>query len=286
MPEQAAVATDPVATDPVATGPVAREPVATDRLVIITRPRAQADALAQAVRESGRTALILPLLQIGAVDDTAPLKAALARLRDFALVAFVSPNAIDAAFAHLDGWPPEVALAVVGEGSRAALARHGVAAPGFTIFSPLDAAHSDSEHLLQSLDLAAFHGRRVLIVRGDGGRELLADALRGAGAEVEAVAAYRRSTPVLTAELAAQLRALLAQPNDWIITSSEALRGLAGLVAALGGDAGAWQQRFQQQRLVVPHARIAATAHALGLRHVTLTGSGDARLLAALQSQE
>jgi len=256
-----------------------------DRIVVVTRPRAQADGLAQAVRASGRTAEILPLLEIGPVDDPAPLRAALARLHDFAMVVFVSPNAVDAGFAYLDGWPLAVPLAVVGEGSRAALARHGVAAPGYTIHSPLDAARSDSEHLLQNLDLAAFAGRRVLIVRGDGGRELLADALRAAGATVEKVAAYRRRTPVLTPELGARLRALLAQPNDWIITSSEALRGLAGLVDALAPESGDIHARFRQQRLVVPHARIAETAHALGLRHVTLTGSGDARLLAALQSQ-
>ena len=254
-------------------------------IVVITRPLGQADGLAQAVRASGRTAEILPLLEIAPVDDPAPLRAALAGLPDYALVAFVSPNAIDAAFAHVSSWPSQVPLAVVGEGSRAALARHGVAAPGYTVHSPRDSAHSDSEHLLQNLDLATFSGRRVLIVRGDGGRELLADALRAAGATVEAVAAYRRSTPVLTQELAARLRALLAQPNDWIITSSEALRGLAGLVEALEPENDNWRLRFRQQRLVVPHARIAETAHALGLRHVTLTGSGDARLLAALQSQ-
>lgn len=256
-----------------------------DRIVIVTRPRAQADGLAQAVRASGRTAEILPLLEIGPVDDPAPLRAALARLHDYAMVVFVSPNAVNAAFAYVDGWPPEVPLAVVGEGSRAALARHGVAAPGYTIHSPLDAAQSDSEHLLLNLDLAAFAGRRVLIVRGDGGRELLADALGAAGATVEKVAAYRRSTPVLTPELGARLRALLAQPNDWIITSSEALRGLAGLVDALAPGSDDIQSQFRRQRLVVPHARIAETAQALGLRHVTLTGSGDARILAALQSQ-
>ncbi|MGF6275426.1 uroporphyrinogen-III synthase [Massilia sp. UYP11] len=263
-------------------------PPARARVVVITRPRAQADDLAQAVRQVGRTAEVLPLLEIAPVDDPAPLRAALAALHDYALAVFVSPNAVDAAFAHLDAWPPAVPLAVVGEGSRAALARHGVAAPGHTIHSPLDPARSDSEHLLQTLDLGGLAGRRVLIVRGDGGRELLADALRAAGATVEAVAAYRRTTPSLTDELAARLRALLAQPNDWIITSSEALRGLAGLVAALGPPPlrAQFQAQFERQRLVVPHARIAETAHALGLRHVTLTGSGDARLLAALQSQE
>lgn len=256
------------------------------RVVVITRPRAQAEALAQAVTDSGRTAVVLPLLEIEPVDDAAPLQAALAALEEYALVAFVSPNAIDAAFAHIDAWPSNVPVAIVGDGSRAALARHGVTGDAFAIFSPADSAHSDSEHLLLSLDLAACAGRRVLIVRGDGGRELLADALRAAGARVEAVAAYRRAIPDLTPELAARLRALLAQPNDWIITSSEALRGLAGLVRSLEDNGGgAWMPQLLQQRLIVPHARIADTAHALGLEHVILTGSGDARLLAALQSQ-
>lgn len=259
----------------------------TARVVVVTRPRAQADALAQAVSASGRTAVLLPLLEISPVEDAAPLRAALAGLDRFALVAFVSPNAIDAAFAHIDAWPVAVPVAIVGDGSRAALARHGMTGDTFTIFSPADSAHSDSEHLLQRLDLAAYAGKRVLIVRGDGGRELLADALRAAGARVEPVAAYRRATPVLTAELTARLRALLAQPNDWIITSSEALRGLAGLVQAIDNDGGdALLPRLMQQRLIVPHARIAQTARDLGLEHVRLTGSGDARLLAALQSEE
>jgi len=255
--------------------------------VVITRPRQQAGALAQAVAALGRTPVLLPLLEIAPLDDPAPLRVALADLVDSAdpaaLVAFVSPNAIDAAFAQIGAWPLSVPVAIVGEGSRAALARHGVASPAYTIFSPADSAHSDSEHLLASLDLAALKGRRVLIVRGDGGRELLADALRAAGARVEAVTAYRRSVPVLDQELGARLRALLAQPNDWIITSSEALRGLARLVEQL--DPAGGMGALRAQRLIVPHARIAASARALGLMQVTETGSGDARLLAALQSQ-
>ena len=251
--------------------------------VVITRPRAQADALARAVADIGRTPVLLPLLEIAPVDDPAPLRAALADLPAYAMVAFVSPNAVDAAFAHIVAWPPGVALAVVGEGSRAALARHGLTDANVTIYSPRDSAHSDSEHLLASLDLDLFKGRRVLIVRGDGGRELLADSLRAAGSEVEAVTAYRRRVPPLTPELAGRLRALLARPNDWIITSSEALRGLDALVRELDP---ALAPALREQHLIVPHARIADTARALGMDRITLTGSGDARLLAALQSQE
>jgi uroporphyrinogen-III synthase len=252
--------------------------------VVITRPRAQADELARAVAALGRTPVVLPLLEISPLDDQSALAATLARLADYALVAFVSPNAIDAAFEHVRQWPAQVTLAVLGEGSRAALARHGVSAAGATIVSPPDPAHSDSEHLLATLDLPAFAGRRVLIVRGENGRELMAEAFRAAGALVETVAAYRRGVPALTPELAATLRSLLAQPNDWIITSSEALRGLLDLLQQLDPDQAVAQ--MQHQHLIVPHARIAETARALGLARITLTGSGDERLLAALQSRE
>ena len=253
------------------------------RQVIITRPRAQGQALAKAVAALGRTPVLLPLLEIAPLADQSQLAAALADLPRYALVAFVSPNAIDAAFAHIEQWPRQVALAVLGEGSRAALARHGLDANNATILGPLDPTRSDSENLLASLDLAALAGKQVLIVRGDAGRELMADGFRGAGAQVSVVPAYRRSVPALSPELAVQLRALLAAPNDWIITSSEALRGLFGLLAEPGD---AFLLQMQQQHVIVPHARIAATAQALGLAQVTLTGSGDERLLAALQSQK
>ena len=254
--------------------------------VVITRPRAQAEGLAQAVAALGRTPVLLPLLDIAPLADPSALQAALAGLDSFALVAFVSPNAIDAALAHLPerlaAWPRQVALAVLGEGSRAALARHGLTEANATILGPQDPTRSDSENLLASLDLAALRGKRVLIVRGESGRELMAEGFRAAGAEVSVVPAYRRSVPRLTPELAATLRGLLLEPNDWLLTSSEALRGLFDLLRQADPSLVA---KMQQQHVIVPHARIAETAKALGLAHVTLTGSGDERLLAALQSR-
>ena len=251
--------------------------------VIITRPRAQAGALAAQVAALGREVVLLPLLEIFPLPDQSALIAALADLARYAMVAFVSPNAIDAAFAHIKQWPAGVALAVLGEGSRAALARHGLDGSNATIVSPSDPARSDSENLLQTLDLAALAGQQVLIVRGESGRELMADGLRAAGAIVTTVAAYRRSVPQLTPELRAQLLALLERDNDWIITSSEALRGLLALVGQLGAPAAV--AKMQQQHVIVPHARIAESAKALGLARLTLCGSGDERLLAALQSR-
>jgi uroporphyrinogen-III synthase len=230
--------------------------------VVITRPRAQAEGLAQAVAALGRTPVLLPLLEIAPLADQSALRAVLAGLDNYALVAFVSPNAIDAALAHLQerlaAWPRQVALAVLGEGSRAALARHGLTEANATIVGPQDPTRSDSEN------------------------ELMAEGFRAAGAEVDVVPVYRRSVPALTPELASTLRGLLLEPNDWLLTSSEALRGLFDLLALVDPSLVA---KMQQQHVIVPHARIAETAAALGLAHVTLTGSGDERLLAALQSR-
>ena len=249
--------------------------------VVITRPAAQAAELAQRVAALGRSAVLFPLLEIQALADLTPLQAELARLREYAMVAFVSPNAIDAAFSAHTDWPNEIAYAVMGEGSRSALARHGINEAGATIFSPRNRDRTDSETLLESLDLDALRGKKVLIVRGESGRELLADRLREHGIGVTQVAAYRRTAPELTDACRQQLKGLLADKNDWVVTSSEALRILAAMTAEINLPFGV--VKMQQQRIIVPHARIAETAHALGFLDVSVTGSGDEGLLAALQ---
>lgn len=260
--------------------------------VVITRPRAQAGLLAQRLAALGREVVQLPLLEISPLPDQGPLNAVLSDLSRFAMVAFVSPNAIDAAFAQLAAlkagqagassvWPPNLVLAVLGEGSRNALAAHGVTDANARIVSPPDPANSDSEHLLASLPLDKLRGKEILIVRGESGRELLVDALRAAGAIVSTVAAYRRSVPALTPALAAQLEQLMARQCDWVVTSSEALRGLHGLLEQMAP--GTSVAKMQHQHWIVPHARIAETAKQLGLARLTLTGSGDERLIKALQ---
>jgi uroporphyrinogen-III synthase len=253
--------------------------------VVITRPRAQAEALAVRFAQLGVPVHVFPLLEIQPIQDSAALRATLSRLADYAMVAFVSPNAIDAAFAYIDRWPQEVIAAIVGEGSRQALARHGLTEASARIVSPVDPHRTDSETLLEVLDLPALQGQRVLIIRAETGRELLADRLRSAGVEVEQVAAYQRGMPVFDAARHAQLNELIASESSWIITSSEALRNLLDMVR-LGpgglGEAGITQ--ILNSQLIVPHPRIAETAQALGFTRVTQTASGDEALVAAIQS--
>ena len=251
--------------------------------VVITRPRAQAEPLAARLADAGIAAHIFPLLDIQPLADSRPLEAAMARLSDYALVAFVSPNAVDAAFRFISHWPSGVIAAVVGAGSRLALARHGLTEANAQIAYPLDPHRTDSETLLEVLDLEALRGRKVLIVRAETGRELLAERLLAAGIAVDKIAAYRRGAPALDAARRQQLTAWIAAGADWVITSSEALRNLLHDVETVAGPAG--RDAVRACRLIVPHVRIAETAASLGFTRVTLTDSGDEALLAAIQSR-
>lgn len=251
--------------------------------VILTRPAAQAGKLAARLAASACESHVFPLLDIQPLPDTSELQATLARLADYAMVAFVSPNAVDAAFAHIPTWPRTVAIAVVGTGSRLALAQYGLTDASASIISPRDAHRTDSETLLQELDMAALRGKKVLIVRAETGRELLAEQLRAAGVVVEQVAAYRRLAPDMTAGRQAALQVLLQQENDWVITSSEGLRFLHDMVQQATGLAG-WSLMLKKT-LIIPHERITQTARSLGFQQIIQTGSGDDALCAAIQSR-
>lgn len=251
--------------------------------VVITRPLAQAEPLAARLSAQSIDIRVFPLLDIQPLPDPSALKAVLSRLTDYAMVAFVSPNAIDAAFAHLTAWPAGVIAAVVGDGSRQALARHGVTDATARVVSPVDTRRTDSETLVEVLDLPALAGKKVLIVRAETGRELLADRLRDAGVTVEQIAAYRRSSPPLDHSRRQQLRDLIAEGCDWVITSSEALRYLKSAALEVCGEKG-WA-RLREARLIIPHERIAETAHALEFVFVIQTVSGDEALIGAIQSR-
>ena len=260
--------------------------------VVITRPAGQSSELIGQLHDAGIATLDFPLIDIAPVVDDAPLRAALAALERYTLVVFVSPNAVDQAFARSDGiWPHALPIGVVGPGSVQALAGHGVAAPAHRVVSPAvsgaddESASFDSEGLFSAIDAslgaASLEGKRVLIVRGDGGREWLADRLREAGAEVEVVAAYRRIVPEPSIGGWARVHELLAgAAHAWLLTSSEGVRNLYELAQEhLTADEIA---QLKRATLVTPHPRIAQTARALGFDSITVSGAGDQRIVRAL----
>ncbi|KHK57565.1 uroporphyrin-III methyltransferase [Ralstonia sp. A12] len=266
--------------------PASSTPSAEPPVVVVTRPRAQAPMLVTALERHGLRTHQFPLLDIAPTPNLDDLRAALGDPSRYALVVFVSPNAVQQAFAAMpEGfrWPQEVPVAVVGPASAQALATHGVAPPAHRVIRPdthADDARQDSEALYARLDVPSLSGREVLIVRGNGGREWLADQLREAGVSVRTVEAYRRSVPVPDMAAWVALRAVLAGRHAWTLTSSEAVRNLDDLARA--NLTPAEVNTLHGAPCFAPHARIVEQAESLGFRDVKLTGAGDDRLLAGV----
>ncbi|MCX7139646.1 MAG: uroporphyrinogen-III synthase, partial [Proteobacteria bacterium] len=162
------------------------------RRVVLTRPAGQAAQLAGLIRAAGAEPVLFPTLEILEATDSRPLAALLERLDLFDLAVFISANAVHRGLSQVgarSSWPPGLRVAAVGSASARALHSHGfeaviVPAQGF-----------DSEALLALPELQDVAGKRVVIFRGDGGRELLGDTLRARGAAVEYAACYRRALP-------------------------------------------------------------------------------------------
>ncbi|KND57049.1 Uroporphyrinogen-III synthase [Candidatus Burkholderia verschuerenii] len=264
--------------------------------LVITRPGGHSSGLIAQLHGAGFDTLEFPLIDIAPVADEAPLRAALDELYGphtlrYALVVFVSPNAIDKSFIKLDArWPVEVPVAVVGPGSIAALARNGVREPTYTVISP-STEHADprfdSEALYTAIEAhfgeAGLEGKRVLIVRGDGGREWLAERMTEAGAGVEKVAAYRRVLPEPSMQKWERIHALLAgESHAWLLTSSEGVRNLDELAREhLTADEIA---RLKRAPIVCPHPRITEAARQSGFDTITVSGAGDERIVESIDA--
>ncbi len=249
--------------------------------VVITRPAKQATTLAARVSEF-RTVVVFPLLEIAPLADTSGLEEVLRNIDQYALVVFVSPNAIDAVFTYIARWPRQVAIGIVGQGSRNALAEYGVTAQTATIYAPAELQKSDSEGLLEFLPLDTLAGQRVLIVRGQHGRDFLTQTLHKHAIAVHHVTAYLRLVPELTQVRQEQLQAFLTGKFDFVLTSSEALRNLLDMVRRYAGEQGV--VKMQHQRIIATHNRISDIARSLGFSDVILCGTGDEQIIATLQS--
>lgn len=238
----------------------------TTPLVLVTRPAEQAAGWVARLQAAGLEAAVLPLIAIHASDDLQALTQAWQDLTLYDMLVFVSPNAVRQFFAHRPdsmAWPAHTLAATVGPGSSRELREAGV--PAAQVLEPAaESVSFDSESLWQELKQRDWQGTRVLLVRGDGGREWLGERLREGGARVEAVQAYRRCAPVLDSAQQALLAAARAAPRDhvWLLSSSEAIDKLASLVPA---DAD-----WSQAQALATHERIAESARAFGFGRVAL----------------
>ena len=166
-------------------------PAVTDWRVLLTRPAEESTALAAVLAESGIYSSCLPLLETEALPVTAEHHAVFGAAR-YCAVIVVSKPAARLALQQLGSSVPPMPWFSVGAATAQILADHGL-----QVHCP--ATGDDSEALLELPALReaiAVPGARVLILRGEGGRELLAERLREQGASVDYLELYRRFLPV------------------------------------------------------------------------------------------
>jgi uroporphyrinogen-III synthase len=225
------------------------------RAILVTRPRAQAQRLARLIEAAGGRAELFAAIEIADV----PPPAALARLHEFDLAIFVSPTAVAKAMPRVRAWPPALRVAAVGSGTRRELEKHGIA----NVIAPQSGA--DSEALLATPALGDVAGKRIAILRGDGGRALLADTFVERGAQVEYITCYRRLAPRPPAHA--------WKPGELAAVTVSSSQGLDNLFQVLD------RELLRSTPMFVPHARIAERARARAVREVVLAGHSDEEML-------
>ena len=159
------------------------------RRIVVTRARAQAGSLAATLRALGAETIELPAIRVESRIASEEVRAAVAAIADYALVCLTSPNGVRLLFEALEGAGLDARalsgaqVAVIGPGTASALAEHGIVAD-------LVPERSVAEGLVEALAGVEVEGRRVLVARPATARDVLPDALRERGAEVDVVALY------------------------------------------------------------------------------------------------
>lgn len=245
--------------------------------VLVTRPDGQADKLLSGIRALGGDADHIPFLAIEPIADSGALAQMADRLPTYRACIFISANAVTCALPALTprGWPASVAGAAVGPGTAALLRACGVA----EVVMP--ECQFDSEGLLSEpfFNEVSCQGHAFALIRGEGGRDVLAKTLRARGARVDELAVYRRTmNPQALALLTDWLDAAPSSPRLMVISSSESLQNVMAAAAPAQADV------LRRIPLLVPHPKIAEAAHVLGFAKVMVSNGGDEGLLETLRS--
>lgn len=259
---------------------------------MITRPLGQSQHLSKMLEHSlgskgmGSSELpkiiSLPLLNIVPKVDISLRSQIQAGLKGADLIIFVSPNAVECTLNLLDlPWQEmlnrNIPIGVMGGSSQAALKQHGIGTQvGMSnIILPRDHARWDSEGLWSELQQLNWDWstKKIVIFKGEGGRDWLANTLKNAGAKVEAISVYSRTLLDFKDPAWLAIQEIDFSQSLWLLTSSEAVRHL-----------GMAKLPVQTAMAICPHHRISDAAEQIGFGEVFTCEPGDAALIDATQA--
>ena len=245
----------------------------TDWRVLLTRPAEESALLAASLSDVGIFSSSLPLLEIEALPVTPEQQAVWADLGRYCAVIVVSKPAARLGVQRLERHWPRLPWFSVGAATAQVLADQGL-----DVHYPPSGDDSEALLALPALrEAVARTDARVLILRGEGGRELLAERLREQGASVDYLELYRRFLPAYDPGVLMQ-RIQLERLNGLVVSSGQ---GFLHLQALAGLD---WP-KVAQLPLFVPSPRVYEMARAAGAEKVVdCRGASAAALLVALRS--
>lgn len=215
--------------------------------VLVTRPEHQADELSAAIEDAGGEAIRFPVIEIEPYDS-ADVNRCLESLPASDITIFVSTNAVIYGLSYANG--DQTKIAAIGASTKAAIESAGAQVDIYP------AQGFDSEHLLAETALQEVAGKNIRIVRGDNGRELLADTLRERGATVDYLPVYRRLSRMYSPSLLTGLehRWRDGQVSCVVVMSVDSLNKLLEILP-LGA-----RELLAETPLVTPSVRVLQTA--------------------------
>jgi uroporphyrinogen-III synthase len=246
--------------------------------VLLTRPIGQATQLGSRIVAAGGSVQSLPLLAINPIDqreDVERVKAAILCLDHYDIAIFISTNAASLGLDWIDQYWPQLPMGLdayaVGPGTAQILRR-------LTWLVHCSSTGVTSEDLLGLHGLQDIQGKRVALFRGQGGRELIASALRERGARVDYIELYQRSTPRYDKS---ELLKLIEEstPNTVVLTSLQIFEAYHGLIVSLDSsrdtEARALISLLRSPTLIVPSERVRQCALEAGYNRVLNAGGAD-----------
>ena len=235
--------------------------------VLLTRPKGSNDSMLNALKKKGIEAVETPLMEI---KPAKPCQSMISKLEQVNKVIFISQHAVKYFSSFFKTLPTDCEVFAVGERTSQALQYENIGC------SSTAESRQDSEGLLQLKQLQSIKDERIVIVRGQGGRETLALELSSRGAEVSYCEVYQRAMPLFKGVEIAKL--WQQQSIDTIlITSGEMLLNLLKLIDS---EQRAW---VEQCVVVVPSERVAKIAADKGLTQViNANGASQSAMLTVI----
>lgn len=232
--------------------------------ILVTRPKLQAHNLISLIEQHGGQAIAFPTLEIVAIENSQVAKQQLENLKAYQWLIFISANAVNFAVTANNGKIrdfTQTKIAAVGKATAKALENVGLSV------NLVPETGFNSEALLAASALQLVQNQRILIVRGEGGRETLAQELQKRGAIVDYWEVYQRKIP--KTDTAPVVDLLTQQQLDWLtVTSTEALQNLITMLETE-------KNSLLNIPLVVISERIKQIAASIGFKTIVVSSSPD-----------